>query len=1151
MEVKSKIVAGKRLLVANRGEIAIRIFRAATELNMRTVGIYSFEDRYAMHRFKADEAYQLGKSGTPLAAYLDWKEILAFAIDHRIDAIHPGYGFLSENAAFAEACEVNNIMFCGPPSPILGLFGDKVRAKEAAKRAGIAIIPGSDGPVPSAAKAQALAKEIGFPITLKAVSGGGGKGIRIVNSPSELEEAFERARSEALASFGLADVYIEKTVSDPKHIEVQIMADSSGRCVHLYERDCSIQRRHQKVVEIAPAYGISQQTRNLILADSITLAKHVSYVGIGTVEFLVDPSGRHYFLEVNPRIQVEHTVTEMITDIDIVQASIVLAAGRGLDHPAIGITSQEDIVPSGVAIQCRITTEDPLKDFAPGTGKIVAYRPAQGFGIRLDEGLGTSGGLVTPHYDSLLVKVTAHGRDLYGAARKMRRALKEFRIRGVKHNIPLLVNIVSHSAFIDGKYTTSFFRQYPELFEFQPARDRATKLLRFIAHVTVNNPHGLPDKTSIGELSVPPPQKGSRPAPSSKTAKMILDEHGPQALVAWIKDHDRLLLTDTTMRDAHQSLFATRLRTFDILKAADFYNHCASDLFSLEMWGGATFDTCFRFLKEDPWERLAQIRTMVPRILLQMLIRGDNAVGYSNYPEWVVRDFIRLTAQAGLDIFRIFDCLNNPSQMAIAIEEVKKHRAIAEASICYTGNITDPRKTKYDLKYYIGIAKELKTMGTDILAIKDMAGLLRPKAALILIKALKDEVDLPIHLHTHATSGSSIATLLAAHEAQCDIVDGAISSMAGLTSQPSLNALVASLEGDARAPAVGLDVLDELGPYWESVRTMYHAFDPGINASSTRVYDHEIPGGQYSNLFDQARKVGVSASEFYELTNRYKEVNQLMGDIIKVTPSSKVVGDFALLLQKNNLTGESYLQQKPQLDYPDSVISFFKGHMGVPYGGFNEELRQFILRGNPAIEKPVSSPADTHEVCFETLTEKLGYPPTEQELISYRLYPKVFLEYVDHTRQYEKLDQLPTTVFFYGLKLGQEIEVEIEPGKTLFIQINGFSEPNNRGIRKVFFELNGFPREIEVQDETSKFSQGSRKKADSTDLKQIPAPMPGKVLDIKVKVGQQVKKGQTLLVTESMKMEYGVSARVDGTVAQISVLKGDQVGEGELLCVLT
>ena len=1148
---ESKIVASKRLLVANRGEIATRIFRAGTELNMRTIALFSHEDRYSVHRFKADEAYQVGSRNDPLGAYLDWQNIVDLAIEKKIDAIHPGYGFLSENDTFAAACEDNQIMFCGPPSKILRLFGDKIAAKKVAQEAGVNLIPGTDGPVETVEEGLKFAESIGYPVTLKAVSGGGGKGIRFVKDPKELRDAFERARSEAQTSFGRSDIFIEKTLVNPKHIEVQIMGDVAGNYIHLFERDCSIQRRHQKVVEIAPAFGINPKTSEEILEKALKIARHVQYVGVGTVEFLVDSNGESYFLEVNPRVQVEHTVTEMITGIDIVQSSIMLPAGRTMDHPAIGIKDQSQVKKRGVAIQCRVTTEDPKNNFQPDIGKIVAYRPAQGFGVRLDEGLATSGGIVTPYYDSLLVKVTTHSLDLYGTARKMRRALKEFRIRGVKHNIPLLVNIVSHPKFIEGKFSTNFLTECPEVFEFTQPRDRATKLLKFIGSASLNNPHNLPDKTVRGEFEAPPPNGQTLPLYEKKTAKEIFDEGGVKKLTDWILENPKLLLTDTTMRDAHQSLFATRLRSFDILKATDFYHQKAAGFFSLEVWGGATFDTCMRFLKEDPWERLYQLRQRMPRTLLQMLLRGDNAVGYTNYPEWVIRDFIRLTVETGLDLFRIFDCLNNPSQMSVAIDEVKKRGGIVEASLCYSGNITDPTRTKYTLDYYLKLAKELQTMGTDILAIKDMAGLLRPKAAEILVKALKEETGLPIHLHTHATSGSSVATLLAAQKAGCDIVDGAVSSMAGLTSQPSLNAVVASLEGDSSAPEVSLNVLDELGPYWESIRSMYQVFDPGINASSTRVYEHEIPGGQYSNLFDQARKVGVTAAEFYSLTDRYKEVNHLLGDIVKVTPSSKVVGDFALLLQKNKISADQLLNEDIQLDYPDSVISFFKGEMGIPYGGFPEDIRKKVLGSNLEIqEKPEHDPSDTFHKAKKDLTGILGDRPTDQQVLSYRLYPKVYKEFMNHLDEYGRVDNLPTQTFLYGLQSNSEIQVQLEEGKTLLIRLNGFSEPDHKGNRRMFFELNGFPRELEIQDESAKRRSNVKLKADPNNSLQIPAPMPGKVLEIKIKVGDQVSMGDILIVTESMKMEYALSAKSDGKVKSIVVAAGDQLEEGDLLCEL-
>ena len=1145
-----RVIANKRLMVVNRGEIATRVFRAATELNMVTVAIFSYEDRFSVHRFKADEAYQLGNEGKPLEAYLNWKKILQLAVAKNIDAIHPGYGFLSENPDFAAACEKHGILFCGPESRLLKAFGDKIEARKIALEASLPLIPGSNKPISTLREAAKLAEEIGFPITIKAVSGGGGKGIRSVQDLDELEAAFDRAKSEALSSFGRGDIYIEKTILNPKHIEVQIVSDKFGNHLHLYDRDCSIQRRHQKVVEVAPAPSIHQDTRAKILDASVRLAKVVGYVGVGTVEFLVSEDNTPYFLEVNPRIQVEHTITEMITGIDIVQASIMLAAGRPVSHPAIGINSQEDIEVRGVAIQCRITTEDPQKDFFPDTGKITAYRPAQGFGIRLDEGLGTSGGLVTSHYDSLLVKVTAHAPDLFGASRKMRRALKEFRIRGVKNNIPLLVNIVSHQKFITGEFTTKFLTGNKDLFKFMPPRDRATKLLKFIANTTINDPNSLGARQRGPAAQVQPPSFQSI-SPPSENGKKVFDESGAEGLKQWILSKNNLLLTDTTMRDAQQSLFATRLRTYDILKIADYYNHSASNLFSLEVWGGATFDTSLRFLKEDPWERLTLIRQAIPNCLLQMLLRGDNAVGYTNYPSWVVKDFIRLTRQSGLDLFRIFDCLNNVEKMQVAIDEVKNQGGIAEAAFCYTGNILDSKKTKYDINYYLEKALELKQSGADILAIKDMAGLLRPEAARILVSELKEKVELPIHLHTHDTAGGSLASLLYAAEAGCDIVDGAISSMSGLTSQPSLNALVASLENRAICPDIELKQLDKLAPYWEDIRKIYSVYDPGVKSSTTSVYHHEIPGGQYSNLYDQAKKVGVSSEEFISLTHRYQEVNTLLGDIIKVTPSSKVVGDFALLLQKSKITGSQLLSEEPKLDYPDSVLSFFKGHMGVPYGGFPEKIRRIVL-GSEAKKAPQKPPENNllRATVIENVEKLTTKKATDQQIITYALYPKVFADFIQHKEKYGEVSKIPTTIFLHGLLDNEEISVEIETGKTLIISLNGFSEPNDKGIRKVFFSLNGFPREVEIEDSQHRKVSNENRKADPGDLNQVAAIMPGKVLESKVQVGDSVNTGDTLFITESMKMEYIITAKHQGTISEVITSTGAEILAGDLLCIL-
>jgi pyruvate carboxylase len=1141
----------QKLLVANRGEIAIRILRAANELGIRTVVFHSHEDRFAVPRFKADEAYRLGEPGEPYRAYLDKHAIVAKAKSLGIDAVHPGYGFLSEDAEFATLCRSHGITFIGPASDTLRMFGDKVEARVAAQKAGLRVIPGTDTPVPNSATAIKIAAQFGYPVVLKAVAGGGGKGIRVVQNDKELVDAFDRARSEAQTSFGRADIYIEKKIESAKHIEVQILGDSHGNCVHLFERDCSIQRRHQKIIEIAPAPVLPETTRQELFTGAVALAKAVQYVGLATVEYLVDKAGHAYFLEVNPRVQVEHTVTEVITGIDLVQASILVADGAALSDERIGIDSQDSVTKRGFAIQCRVTTEDPTRNFAPDTGTIIAYRPAAGFGIRLDEGHGTSGGVVTPHYDSLLVKITAHGRSLALAAAKMHRSLAEFRIRGVKHNIPLLRTVMRHDSFLQGEFDVGYFENNPEIFRFVQPRDRATRILRYIADATVNDPHGLGpqrERAYVVDPKISVDEFTSAPL-AGPSFRDTFRKEGVKGLVARIRNERQLLLTDTTMRDAHQSLFATRLRTRDILAVAPFYEAHAKALFSVEVWGGATFDTALRFLHEDPWERLASIREKVPSILTQMLLRGDNAVGYTNYPSWVIRDFITESVNAGLDVFRIFDCLNQPDKMQTAVDQVRKQGAIAEVCVCYTGNLTPG--SKYDLKYFTTLAKELQRRGADILCIKDMAGLLRPAQAATLIKALKESVDLPIHLHTHDTSGAGVAMLLEAAKAGCDIVDGAVSSMSGTTSQPSLNALVASLAGQERETPIQLEALDRISRYFEVVRTMYSDFDPGVLTTSTTVYKHEIPGGQYSNLYDQARKVGVSADEFHALTERYREVNEVFGDIVKVTPSSKVVGDMALLLQKHNLTGPEWLAKKPKLDYPDSVVSFFKGHMGMPYGGFPPAVRELVLgvgAGPPAPE-PIGN-TDSQADVAAALKQKYGREFSKREVLSSRLYPKVFSEYMDHLQTYGDVENLPTSVFFHGLKEGVEVEVDIEPGKTLVVSLHGISKASLEGKRTVFFNLNGFPREIEVRDNAVTRQGQTRKRADSKNPLHIGAAMPGKLLALKVKVGDVVDEGQVLLVTEAMKMEYAIAAKVKGTIAELPLAVGAVVAEGDLLVEL-
>lgn len=1148
----------KKLLIANRGEIAIRIARAATELGIKTVGIYSHEDRFALHRFKSDESYKVGTPGKPLEGYLDAKALVDLAVRTNCEAVHPGYGFLSENDHFAELCLEQGIIFVGPSPDILRSFGDKAAARAMAVSAGLRVIPGTQKPLASLAEARLAAQEIGYPVTLKAVSGGGGKGIRMIDREGDLEVAFERSSSEALSSFGKSDLYLEKRIVAPKHIEVQILGDGYGNIVHLYERDCSIQRRHQKVVEVAPALGIPESTRHQVREEALKLCRKVSYQGLGTVEFLVDKDGEAYFLEVNPRVQVEHTVTEEITGVDLLQASILVAAGVSLQDERIGIDSQDSIKVSGAAIQCRITTEDPLRDFAPDTGKVIAYRSAAGFGIRLDSGGGNAGAVITPFYDSLLVKVTASARNLEQAAAKMHRSLSEFRIRGVRHNIPLLKNVVKHPTFLAAKMDTTFFDTNPELFQYARPRDRATKILSYLAEVIVNNPQKISKEFRVKNaeaqvLKVPDATVAKLSVDVTRdNAKSVFDREGAAGLRRWIDSQERLLLTDTTMRDAHQSLFATRLRTKDILNAAPFYRQYGHHFFSLEVWGGATFDTCLRFLKEDPWERLAKVREEIPNVLLQMLLRGDNAVGYTNYPKWVIKDFIKETVRTGLDVFRIFDCLNQPDKMATAIEEVKNQGAIAEVCVCYTGNVADPREQKYVLKYYSEIARKVAAMGADILCIKDMAGLLRPAAARMLVEELKSATQLPIHLHTHDTAGVGVSMQLAAAQAGCDIVDGAVSSMAGLTSQPSLNALIAAMEGTKACPEVPLAVVDQLARYWEGVRTMYRAYDPGILATSTDVYTHEIPGGQYSNLFEQAMKVGLSAEEFYELTKRYAEVNEIFGNIVKVTPSSKVVGDMALLLQKHGLTGESYLKNKPALDYPDSVMSFFQGHMGIPYGGFPEGVRTLVLGPNaPEPHVPEVVESDNLEMVKKSLSSMLGREATTAEALSSRLYPKVFKDYCAHQDQFGKTEALTTPVFFYGIDQNEEIETELEPGMTLNISLGGISNPDAEGLRTVFFNLNGYSRSIDVVDQSSDAASKKRPKAEAFNEMQIGAAMPGKVLDIKVKVGDSVRDGDPLLVTESMKMEYIITAKTSGVVKNIHVSVRDQVDGGDLLMELS
>lgn len=1138
-----------KVLVANRGEIAIRVFRACTELGIRTVAIYSKEDSGAYHRYKADEAYLVGEGKKPIEAYLDIEGIIEIAKRAGVDAIHPGYGFLSENIQFAKRCEEEGFIFIGPETRHLDMFGDKVKARFQAELAGIPVIPGSDGPVKGLDEVIKFGKEHGFPIIIKAALGGGGRGMRIVRSLDEVRASYERAKSEAKAAFGSEDVYVEKFIEKPKHIEVQILGDQYGNIVHLFERDCSVQRRHQKVVEVAPCVSISEELRHRICQAAVQLMENVGYVNAGTVEFLVSGDD-FYFIEVNPRVQVEHTITEMITGIDIVQSQILIAAGYQLKDKEIGIESQQSVTMHGYAIQSRVTTEDPLNNFMPDTGKIMAYRSGGGFGVRLDAGNGFQGAVITPYYDSLLVKLSTWALTFEQAAAKMVRNLQEFRIRGIKTNIPFLENVVKHEKFISGQYDTSFIDTTPELFIFPKRKDRGTKMLTYIGTVTVNGFPGIEKKKKPVFPKARIPKVNVTTSPREGT-KQILEREGAEGLVRWVKDQQRVLLTDTTFRDAHQSLLATRVRTYDLKQIARPTSTLLPNLFSLEMWGGATFDVAYRFLKEDPWERLLTLRERIPNILFQMLLRASNAVGYKNYPDNVIREFVEKSAYAGIDVFRIFDSLNWVKGMEVAIDAVRKSGKIAEASICYTGDIDDPTRTKYNINYYKQMAKELEQQGAHILGIKDMAGLLKPQAAYRLISELKDTVDIPIHLHTHDTSGNGIFTYAKAIEAGVDIVDVAVSSMAGLTSQPSANTLFYALQGTERQPDVDIQSYELLSRYWEDVRKYYQDFESGILSPHTEVYQHEMPGGQYSNLQQQAKAVGLG-DRWDEVKDMYRRVNQLFGDIVKVTPSSKVVGDMALFMVQNNLTEQDIMERGDKLDFPDSVVQLFEGYLGQPYGGFPEELQKVILKGREPINvRPgeLLEDVDFDEVKKE-LFEELGRQVTSFDAIAYALYPKVFREYHEAVQQYGDLSVLDTPTFLYGMRLGEEIEVEIETGKTLIVKLVSIGQAQADGTRIVYFELNGQPREVIIRDQSIKSAVASRVKADPKNEAHIGATMPGTVIKVLVEKGEKVEKGDHLMITEAMKMETTVQAPYSGVVRDIFVQAGDAIQPGDLLIEL-
>ncbi len=1132
-------------MCANRGEIAIRVFRAATELGIRTVAIFSTEDRVHLHRYKADEAYLVGKNLTPVGAYLAIDEIIRVALENDVDAIHPGYGFLSERADFARACEAAGIAFVGPPADVLERLGDKTAGRALAIETGVPVIPGTADPVADLGEAQAFAAEAGYPLMIKAAKGGGGRGMRVVRKESELADALERATSEAASAFGDGTCFIERYVEKPRHIEVQILADANGEVMHLFERDCSVQRRHQKVVEIAPSVGISQELRERITSDAVKLARAVGYRNAGTFEFLVGGDGAHYFIEANPRVQVEHTVTEQVTMVDIVQSQIRIADGATFAD--LGLV-QDEIEVRGFAIQARITTEDPLRSFQPDTGRIEVFRPGTGFGIRLDGGNGYDGATISPHYDSLLTKVTSTASTFEGAAQKLHRSLAEFRVRGVKTNIPFVQNVLTHPRFLAGNVDTEFIADTPKLFRFPRRKNRAQRLLSYLGNVIVNGP-STPWISGVApakhEPEAPP---APLTAPPKGWRQVFLDD-GPEAFAKAIRQRQGLLLMDTTWRDAHQSLLATRVRTMDIAKIAPLTSHTLSSAYSLEMWGGATFDVALRFLRECPWDRLERLRELVPNIPFQMLLRGANAVGYTNYPDNVVRRFVQTARDLGIDVFRIFDCLNYIENLKLGIDAVGEAGGIIEASVCYTGDVSNAKRTKYSLQYYVDVAGQLVDAGTHVLAIKDMAGLLKPKASTMLVGALRQAFpDTPIHVHTHDTAAAGVASMLACAEAGADVVDVALEAMAGLTSQPALGAVVAALEGTPLDTQIDLGELQVLSDYWEEARRMYAPFESGLKSGSADVYLHEMPGGQYTNLQFQARQLGL-AERWPAIKRAYAAANLLLGDIIKVTPSSKVVGDLAQFMVQNDLTEDDVLQQAGTLSFPSSVVEFFQGMLGKPYGGFPELLRERVVRGAETFEgRPGATlPPLDFDALRNELRETHGPHIREVDVISASLYPKVWEEYREFRDRFADVSVLPTPAFLAPLEVGEEISVEIERGKTLVIALDAVGELDDDGNRIVYFQLNGRPRSIRVPDETAKAEVVVRVRADPNDPGSVGAPMPGVVLEVRTEVGKTVAVGDALVVLSAMKMETVVASPVAGKVVRLEVGQDDSLSAGDLL----
>lgn len=1135
----------KKLLVANRGEIAIRVLRAGSELHIRTVAMYTYEDRYSLHRYKADEAYQIGLDDEPLKPYLDIEEIISLAKQKEIDAIHPGYGFLSENVDFARRCREEGIIFIGPEPEVMDQLGDKVRAKEVAIAAGVPVIEDSKEELSSFEVARSEADRIGYPIMVKAAAGGGGRGMRVVHSAKDLERAFGEARNEARTAFGDDSVFLEKFIQNPKHIEVQIMGDAHGNIIHLYERDCSVQRRFQKVVEVAPSL-LPQEARQQLYEHALRIARHVHYSNVGTVEFLVDEDNKVYFIEVNPRIQVEHTITEEVTGIDIVRSQILIARGFSLADPRLLLSRQEDIECKGFAIQCRITTEDPENNFQPDFGTVIAYRNAGGFGIRLDEGSSYPGVQVSPFFDSMLVKVSASGRTLKGASQRLNRALREFRIRGVKTNIGFLENVVSHPVFYEGKATVGFIQSHPELMKLPVRKDRGTRMLKFIANTIVNGNPNVKTFDPNKRFRMPRVPKYDKLSPYPKGTKDRLSELGREGFVKWLKEDEAIHYTDTTFRDAHQSLLATRMRSIDMLKVAEGYAKRHPQIFSMEVWGGATFDVCMRFLHEDPWQRLQLLRKAMPNILLQMLLRASNGVGYKAYPDNLIETFIEKSGENGIDLFRIFDSLNWVEAMKVSIRAVRERtEGLAEAAICYSGDLLNPAEQKYTLQYYRDLARQLEDEGAHILAIKDMAGLLKPYAAEILVRELKTVVDLPIHLHTHDTSSIQAATYLKAIEAGVDVVDVAQASMSGLTSQPNFNSIAAFMPGHEREQAINLQSLNEYSTYWEDVREFYYPFESGLKAGTAEVYEHEIPGGQYSNLRPQATALGLE-DQFEEVKKNYAVVNRMFGNLIKVTPSSKVVGDMAIYMTSNKLSEQDIYERGHTLSFPESVQSLMKGELGQTPGGFPADLQKIILKG----EEPFTDRPNAHLAPVDFAKDFADFQQQFSnvsflDFLSYQLYPKVFEDYYKIREAYGNLIFVPTKAFFYGLKPNEDILVEIDEGKNIIVKLLFVAHPDENGYRLVSFELNGQTRRVLVRDQNQVASKEVHRKAESDH--EIGTPLQGRIAQVLVKEGDKVKENQSLFVIEAMKMETTISAPFSGRVKKVQLSEGTMVEQDDLV----